>query len=142
MSFQTVTPREITATRTSLCTPIETVLSMSLYGDKDDIDWDADLFGQIGRRAISKESTSNGAGWDEWDNLDNDKSRTRAFKSSTTTSSSVDSLRRQMKEAWSTSTDNNDANKEEETKEGVKPSADWVPNFRKGPDEDEPWFTG
>ena len=46
----------------------------------------------------------------------------------------VKSMREQMKQSWG-------VDKKEEEEEG-KPNADWMPKFKNGPDEDEPWFTG
>jgi len=100
---------------------------MGLY--EEEIDWDADLFGQIGTSTNPPNiATNNGdetmkalddANWD--------------MGPSSTGKRNAKSMREQMKQSWGI------VNTEEEG----KPTADWMPGFgQAGPDEDEPWFTG
>eukprot|EP00584_Thalassiosira_punctigera_P008905 CAMPEP_0172545142 /NCGR_PEP_ID=MMETSP1067-20121228/15143_1 /TAXON_ID=265564 ORGANISM="Thalassiosira punctigera, Strain Tpunct2005C2" /NCGR_SAMPLE_ID=MMETSP1067 /ASSEMBLY_ACC=CAM_ASM_000444 /LENGTH=159 /DNA_ID=CAMNT_0013331831 /DNA_START=309 /DNA_END=788 /DNA_ORIENTATION=- len=113
------------------CTRSSTNLPMGLY--EDEIDWDADLFGQIGTSSDSSvgvEFTNNKDNGTESDALDDTKWDMGQSKSD---SNSVDSMREQMKQSW--------GGVDREGEEG-KPTADWMPRFGKGPDEDEPWFTG
>ena len=120
-----------------------TQLSMGLY--EEDIDWDADLFGQIGndgdKSSNTKPSTSADAasndtitqssntsegsgGWadDQWNNIEPKSQK------------NIKSVRDQMKQSWGNGNDMGN-----ETDEG-KPTADGAGIT--GPDEDEPWFTG
>ena len=102
---------------------------MGLY--EEDIDWDADLFNQIGKSKKNqvadtdnmKDVAKDDKQWDMGES-----------SSSSSSSSSVKSTREQMKQSWG----GNDSTKKEE--EG-KPTADWA-GAGGGPDEDEPWFTG
>lgn len=112
-----------------------TNLSMGL--DENEIDWDADLFGQIGKsdnkelggvdiqssNSASESDSLNETKWDmgQWD----------TGQSNSKNSDNVKSMREKMKESWGR------ADKEEEGN-----LADWMPGFSKGPDDDEPWFTG
>ena len=95
---------------------------MGLY--EEDIDWDADLFNQIGKSKKNQVASYNDNTKDDnkqWDMEGN--------------SSSVKSMREQMKQSWG----GNDSTKKKE--EEGKPTADWA-GAGGGPDEDEPWFTG
>ena len=99
-----------------------TSLSMGLYDDE--IDWDADLFSQIGNK-----SADNTQDVVQKDALDDSQWGMEQTKST----SNMKSMRDQMKKSWGGD------GKEEEG----KPTADWMPGFgSSGPDEDEPWFTG
>jgi len=90
---------------------------------EEDIDWDADLFSQIGKStnkqvAADTENTKDVAKDDEqWDMGEGN-------------SNSLKSMREQMKQSWG----GNDSTKKKED-EG-KPTADWAGA------EDEPWYTG
>mmetsp|Transcript_20598 Transcript_20598/g.31263 ORF Transcript_20598/g.31263 Transcript_20598/m.31263 type:complete len:162 (+) Transcript_20598:364-849(+) len=111
---------------------VTTKLSMGLY--EDEIDWDADLFGQIGK-SDNKQSLGDGGGVigqndggvtgsevldddSQWDMGQSEPSK---------------SMREQMKQSWG---------RVDKLEEEGKPTADWMPRFGSGPDEDEPWFTG
>ena len=102
------------------------LLSMGLY--EEDIDWDADLFSQIGKStnkqvAADTDNTKDDTGDDkEWDMGERSSS-----------SSSVKSMREQMKQSWG-------GNESTKKKEDGKPTADWA--GAGGGHEDEPWFTG
>ena len=116
------------------CSPIQTssrtkniqriaALSMGLY--EEDIDWDADLFGQIGRsnneQSTGDEAKGNSADTDALDDSNWTMENT----------SNVKSMRKQMNQSWG---------KDKSKREEGKPTADWAGVT--GPDEDEPWFTG
>lgn len=129
--------------------------SMGLY--EEDIDWDADLFGQIGAsdprpRAAGGGPQDKGDGGEARDDDPWDLGPPPSAASETATSASeaagdddwdlgprptaqdeVMSMREQMKNAWE---------KDDGAQEEGKPTADWMPRFRPGPDDDEPWFTG
>lgn len=113
---------------------------MGLYED-DSIDWDDDLFGQIGKQSDNKQSLA-----------DNDDSRKEVTNEGEKSSNALDddiwdmgqtkskntkSMREQMKQSWAGTTTDKDIIIEE-----GKPTADWMPRVGNGPDEDEPWFTG
>jgi len=102
---------------------------MGLY--EDEIDWDADLFGQIGksgRKELTNDGSQKSRDGAESDALD-DSNWDMGQKSKST--NDVKSMREQMKKYWGVG------------KKGEgKPSADWMPRFGNGPDEDESWFTG
>eukprot|EP00571_Detonula_confervacea_P015829 CAMPEP_0172302290 /NCGR_PEP_ID=MMETSP1058-20130122/4022_1 /TAXON_ID=83371 /ORGANISM="Detonula confervacea, Strain CCMP 353" /LENGTH=145 /DNA_ID=CAMNT_0013012715 /DNA_START=376 /DNA_END=810 /DNA_ORIENTATION=- len=110
-----------------------TNLSMGLYEDEI-IDWDDDLFGQIGksdnkqlesggdsRKEVSKKGSKSDDDLDDdiWDMGEQSKS-----------TNNVKSMREQMKQSWGAV--------DKDSEEG-KPTADWMPRFRNGPEEDEPW---
>jgi len=112
---------------------------MGLY--EDDIGWDDDLFGQIGKpnndqpletdNATRKEVAET---VDKSDNtLDDD---TLWDMGPSKSKNNIISMREEMTKSWGL-IDKGDTSIEE-----GKPNADWVPRFGKGPDEDEPWFTG
>ncbi len=114
---------------------------MSIY-DSDEIDWDADLFGKIRGTAPETDATVAGScpgespepeidewGWDEKSDI------ARNFSSE---KDAIDSMRKGVKEAWSSSGSSGKA----QGKEEGKPTADWMPNYGNVPNEDEPWFTG
>ena len=100
---------------------------MGLY--EEDIDWDADLFSQIGK-SNNRQFT---ADTDNMKDVAKDDKQWDMGESSS--SSSVKTLREQMKQSWG----GNDSTKKKE--EEGKPTADWA-GAGGGPDEDEPWFTG
>lgn len=117
----------------------KTRLPMGLYDDE--IDWDADLFGQIGKSnnddqmPIDTTSTTSSIGQTKIQEvvgsdvaLEDSKWDMAQSKSS----SDVKSLRDRMKQSWGV----------DDKKVEGKPTADWMPGFGEGPDEDEPWFTG
>lgn len=89
---------------------------------EDDIDdWDADLFAQIKSVAdidiSEKEPTTKDISSTAWD----------MRRSS---GAEIKSMRDQIKDLW----------KAGDIK--GKPTADWMPGYGEGPNEDEPWFTG
>lgn len=145
---------ERSTTRRSACLP------MGLY--EEDIEWDADLFGQVGKsnddRSVdggSQTKTGDGGGalddgkWDMGPPSAPNKNDTFTrgqrsgskalddnnwdMGSQSNSKNDVQALREQMNTAW--------GREDMENKEG-KPTADWMPGFRTGPEEDEPWFTG
>lgn len=113
-----------------------TCLPMGLY--EDGIDWDADLFGQIGKSG-NKQLASDDDGSQkskdgsatESDALLDDCNWDIGQQQRSKLSNNVKAMREQMKQSWGV-----------DEKEEGKPSADWMPKYGKGPDEDEPWFTG
>mmetsp|Transcript_7906 Transcript_7906/g.14301 ORF Transcript_7906/g.14301 Transcript_7906/m.14301 type:complete len:165 (-) Transcript_7906:347-841(-) len=117
-------------------TRVMTELSLGLY--EDEIDWDADLFGQIGK-SDNKQSLGDGGGVisqndrdiTESDALDDDAQWDMGQSQSNL--NNVKSMREQMKQSWE---------RVDDAEEEGKPTADWMPRFGSGPDEDEPWFTG
>lgn len=98
---------------------------MGLY--EEDIDWDADLFSQIGK------STNNQVSADTKKTKD-DTGDDNQWDMGESKSKSVKSMREQMKQSWGGSDSKN------AIEEG-KPTADWA-GAGGGPDGDEPWFTG
>jgi len=96
-------------------------LTMGLY--EEDIDWDADLFSQIGK------STNNQVTSDT-KNTKDDAKDDKQWDMGEGNSNSLKSMREQMKQSWG----GNDSTKKKED-EG-KPTADWAGA------EDEPWYTG
>ena len=100
------------------------LLSMGLY--EEDIDWDADLFSQIGKSTNKKVAA-------DTKNIKDVTEDDKQWNMGEDNSKSLKSMREQMKQSW----DGKD-NKREEV-EG-KPTADWA-GAGGGP-EDEPWFTG
>lgn len=119
------------STRHSKCTTSYAPgpLSMGLY--EDEIDWDADLFGQIGK-SNDEQSASDDDGVAKAGALDDSNWDMTPTRASLNKSNNVKSMREQMKKSWGG----------ENKKEAGKPTADWMPRFGNGPDEDEPWFTG
>lgn len=105
---------------------------MGLY--EDDIDWDADLFGKLNARKLESDRDALAAGTDDdddggWEQV---VSETKKYEGGEG-AKRREEQRKQMEQAWGP-----DGSQEEEG----KPTANWMPRFRKGPDEDEPWFTG
>lgn len=105
---------------------------MGLY--EDEIDWDADLFGQIGKKSSDNKQLDVGQ------NIGNDVAKQaldddsqRGMEPPPNSNNSVKSMRDRMKQSWG----------RVDKKEEGKPTADWMPGYDSaGPDEDEPWFTG
>eukprot|EP00578_Thalassiosira_sp_NH16_P024082 CAMPEP_0181097444 /NCGR_PEP_ID=MMETSP1071-20121207/11572_1 /TAXON_ID=35127 /ORGANISM="Thalassiosira sp., Strain NH16" /LENGTH=119 /DNA_ID=CAMNT_0023179925 /DNA_START=329 /DNA_END=688 /DNA_ORIENTATION=- len=113
--------------------PTMTRLSMSLY--EDEIDWDADLFSQIGKQSSDNKQLDVGQnnGNDEMTKQALDDDSQWGMEPSPKSNGSVQSMRDQMKQSWGGV----------DKKEEGKPTADWMPGYGSaGPDEDEPWFTG
>ena len=100
------------------------LLSMGLY--EEDIDWDADLFSQIGK-------STNKQGIVDIENKKDVAKDDKQWDMEEDNSKSLKSMREQMKQSWG----GNDSTKK---KEDGKPTADWA-GAGGGP-EDEPWFTG
>lgn len=101
-------------------------LSMGLY--EEDIDWDADLFGQIGKSGDANPTPAEDGDTTASKQLNNRSEEDGGEWDMEQSKTEVNSLREQMNDSW-------------KFDEG-KPSVDWVPRFESGPDEDEPWFTG
>lgn len=99
---------------------------MGLY--EEDIDWDSDLFSQVGK-SNNDQNSNEAQSQKEGISDDNDEKQWDMRVKST----SVKSMREQMKRSW--------GGGEDETKQEGKPTADWA-GAGGGPNEDEPWFTG
>ena len=109
---------------------------MGLY--EEEIDWDADLFGQIGNKSGNEKLLDNiddNSGNDqeiiaESANALDDNDVWDMGQPKPTTRDNVRYMREQMKKSWGG----------DDMKEEGKPTADWAGGG--GPVEDEPWFTG
>ena len=98
---------------------------MGLY--EEVIDWDADLFSQIGKSTNKKVAA-------DTENSKDVAKDDKQWDMGEGNSKSVKSMREQMKQSWG----GNDSTKKEEG----KPTADWAGAGGGPDDEDEPWFTG
>lgn len=128
----------------------------------EDIDWDADPFEQVGTPNTTQfphegrrsENENEPAAWGDdawdWDTGPPSNSSDARLASEQASGSDpwgddawdmgppsnanddVQAMRRRMGASWGGG----------EKEGGEKPTADWMPGFRTGPDEEEPWFTG
>lgn len=123
---------------------------MGLY--EDEVDWDADLFGQIeksGNEQLGDDGRQNKEAadldvlddkkWEMGEIQSNSESDVNSMRENMRQSSwgvekkeDVNSMRKKMRQSWGGV----------EKKEERKPTTDWMPGFGSVPDEDEPWFTG
>lgn len=127
-------PKSPNYSRTACSTYSTTNLLMGL--DENEIDWDADLFGQIGKsdeKELGGVDIQNSDCDSESDALND--TIWEMGQSNSKKSDAVKSMREKMKQSWGRA-DQADQEK------GGSPTADWMPGFGKGPDDDEPWFTG
>jgi hypothetical protein len=101
---------------------------MGLYDE--DIDWDADLFGQLSNNNPSSSKNNNNIfPADNSDDEDDGQWDMGQSNNKSTMETIRERMKRQMGDKGA-------------TKSEGKPDVGWVPNYGKIIDEDEPWFTG